>query len=208
MPGITLQGFLLFLFVPLVLFLFLRQPLGPGWSVALGVAIMLGHRVVAAPWAAKFADVRCLWCGRIGVSTSLPVESQGRVWSMHACSPAHAAGATRFFDFTHRWRALVAAGILMPLAWLLLASASAALGWPLTSHETDALVFRVVVATTVVSAAVLPFVGRSGRRRDPAEPLRSPFPIHNLFLLGIRNTLWIFRVVGGWWIADGLRRLF
>ena len=23
---------------------------------------------------------------------------------------------------------------------------------------------------------------------------------HNLFLIGIRNTLWVFRIVGGWWL--------
>jgi len=37
--------------------------------------------------------------------------------------------------------------------------------------------------------------------REAAEPVTSPFPLHNLFLLGIRNTLWVFRVVGAWWLA-------
>ena len=43
--------------------------------------------------------------------------------------------------------------------------------------------------------------------REPEERLRCPFPLHNLLLLGIRQTLWIFRIVGAWWIVDGIRRL-
>ena len=39
-------------------------------------------------------------------------------------------------------------------------------------------------------------------RTAPAslEP-RSAFPAHNLLLLGIGNTLWVFRLVGVWWLA-------
>jgi hypothetical protein len=32
--------------------------------------------------------------------------------------------------------------------------------------------------------------------------------LHNFLLLGIRQTLWIFRIVGAWWIVDGVRRIF
>jgi hypothetical protein len=39
--------------------------------------------------------------------------------------------------------------------------------------------------------------------RIPSDTLVFPFPLHNFFLLGIRNTLWVFRVVGLWWLADG-----
>ena len=40
--------------------------------------------------------------------------------------------------------------------------------------------------------------------RDPAID----FPVHNLFLLGIGNTMWVFRLVGIWWLADGAWRPF
>jgi hypothetical protein len=208
MLGITIQGLLLFLFIPLVLLLFLKQPLGPGLSVAIGVVIMLGHRFFAAPWVAKFADVRCLWCGRVGVSIRVPVMAGGRLWTMSACSEGHAGQVRRFLRFVQNRRAPIAAGIFLPLAWLLVASLASAAGWPLLPHDTNALVFRVVVATTVVSASVFPFVGPPSPVRSPAEPLNCPFPLHNLFLLGIRNTLWIFRIVGLWWVLDGMRRLF
>jgi hypothetical protein len=35
-------------------------------------------------------------------------------------------------------------------------------------------------------------------------PLSVPFPVHNFFLLGVRNLLWVFRLVGLWWIWQGL----
>jgi hypothetical protein len=211
MMALALQGFGLFLFIPLVLTLFLRQPLGPGWSVAIGVAIMAGHRYVAAPWAAKFADVRCLWCGRAQASTGVPVMAGGRLWMMNACSGPHAGHVARFLRFVDRFRAPIAAGIFLPLAWLIVASLAAAAGWPLLPHATNALIFRVVVAATVVSASLFPFVVRGAAPAEAGSeggPLRCPFPIHNLFLLGIGNTLWIFRIVGAWWLADAAWRGF
>lgn len=209
---IAAQGLLLFLFIPLVLFLLLRQPAGPGWSVAIGLAIMFGHRFLAAPWMAKFSDVRCLWCGRVGAGRPLPVVASGREWQMTACSESHATLTARFLGFLFRFRVLIGLGIFLPLAWLILASLSSATGWPLLPHETNALIFRVVVASTVVSASIVPFVPPPpvGLRRGkpaPAPPLRCPFPLHNLFLLGIRNVLWVFRIVGVWWLVDGMLRL-
>jgi hypothetical protein len=205
MLGITVQGLLLFLFIPLVLVLLLRQPLGPGPSVAIGLAIMAGHRFAAAPWMAKFADVRCLWCGRLGVSVPIAVRAGGQAWAMNACSEPHAAQVTRFLAFLHHLRRFIAAGIFLPLAWLLFASLAAAFGRPLLPHDTNALIFRVVVAATVVSAATVPFA-IAGWKPGP-EGLQCPFPLHNLFLLGIGNTLWVFRVVGAWWLVDGAWRL-
>lgn len=203
--ALFLQGVALFLFIPLVLFLFLRQPLGPAWSVGVGLAIMFGHRFLAEPWAAKFADVRCLWCGRVGASRAVTIVAGGRTWPMRACSDHHAAMARRFLGFVFRFEVLIAAGIFAPLAWLLAASLAVAAGHPLLPHETNALVFRVVVAATVVVASLSP-LGPAGAELTDA-PTRCPFPLHNLVLLGIGNTLWVFRLVGAWWLLDAwLRR--
>jgi hypothetical protein len=201
---VAAQGILLFLFIPLVLFLLIRQPAGPGWSVAIGLAIMFGHRFLAAPWMAKFADVRCLWCGRVGAGRTVPVIASGREWHMTACSESHATRVARFLGFLFRFRVLIGLGVFLPLGWLIIASLAAAAGWPLLAHATNALVFRVVVAATVVSASTAPFVVAPSA---PEARLRCPFPLHNLFLLGIRNVLWVFRLVGAWWLIDGLIRL-
>jgi len=203
--ALAAEGLALFLFIPLVLFLFLRQPLGPGWSVATGLAVMFGHRFVAGPWAAKFADARCLWCGRVGAAKAVEVLSGGRTWSMRACSAAHAARARRFLGFVSRFRLPIALGIFVPLAWLVAASFAAAFGHPLLPHPVNALAFRVVVAATVVVTSLAPLVPSAGA--EAAVPARCPFPIHNLVLLGIGNTMWVFRVVGAWWLIDAWLRL-
>ncbi len=203
--GLTVHGVLLFLFIPLVLVLLVRQPLGPGWSVGLGLVVMGSHRFVAAPWMAKFADLRCLWCGRVGATgVPLSVEASGRAWTMRACSTRHAASIVRFLRFLDRCRVFIAAGIFPPLVVLIVDSLAAAAGHPLLPPGAGALQFRVIVAFTVVTASV-------AYRRESADPglaaLCCPFPLHNLFLLGIGKTLWVFRLVGAWWLADGAVRL-
>jgi hypothetical protein len=213
---ITLQGLLLFLFIPLVLVLFLRQPLGPGLSVVLGLLLMFGHRFVAGPWARRHALERCAWCGGRPSNTGRPqvwgeapaspidreVEAGGAAWRLAFCSERHRTSVGRFLTFARRWRRPIAAGIFVPLAVLLVGTLAGAAGWPVLSHDTNALQFRVIVAVTVVSASLGYLLVR-----QPDERLRCPFPLHNLLLLGIRQTLWVFRIVGAWWIVDGIRRL-
>ena len=50
-PLAVLQGMALFVFIPLVLWLFLAQPMGPGWSLVLGIRNTLWvFRLVGAWW--------------------------------------------------------------------------------------------------------------------------------------------------------------
>jgi hypothetical protein len=192
---IEVQGLALFAFVPLVLWLFLAQPLGPAWSLALGVAIIAGHRAVAAPWSARHARERCLWCGRTGHSAGeVPVMAGSRTVVFGACDDSHGRLARQFFGFVNRYRAAIVAGIFVPLAVLLGGTLLGVMGYGLLPHGANALQFRVIVASTVV------FVSLTYRRSPPAPEPRSAFPVHNLFLLGIRNTLWVFRIVGAWWL--------
>ena len=197
---LRLEGILLFAFIPLVLWLYLRQPIGPGWSVALGVSIMLSHRFLAAPWMLRRATGRCLWCGGAGPLTErVRVASGRRTLELAACGPEHRDLCGRFLSFAARYRAPIALGIFAPLGLLLLGSAALALGRPFISHDALAAQFRIVVAATVAGASVAYRLAP-----PPAGDLRCPFPLHNLFLLGIRNTLWVFRIVGAWWLAGGV----
>jgi hypothetical protein len=129
----------------------------------------------------------------------------GRTWPMRACSDHHEAMARRFLGFVSRFRVPIALGIFVPLAWLLAASLADAAGHPVLPRETNTLVFRLVVASTVVLASLSPLLPAGAEHR--VSPARCPFPLHNLVLLGIGNTLWVFRLVGAWWIIDGARRL-
>ena len=58
---------------------------------------------------------------------------------------------------------------------------------------------ELLVSTAVLFRWARPFPG--------SDPIPFPFPIHNLALLGIRNTLFVFAGVGVWWLALSAGRL-
>ncbi len=195
-----LLGLLLFLPVPLVLVLFTRAPLGVGVSLGLGVGLIATHRLYARPFALGRAGRRCLYCGA-SVSSAAPVrliEPAGvTVWSAHH---AHAAILRRVFGWAERHRRRLLAGILGTLAVFLIATPLAAGRWlgPLTTADTVAF-FRLGVALTVLP------LGWLSARRGPlvAEP-RVPFPVHIQALIGTAAVLWLFRLIGLLWLAQGL----
>ncbi len=155
--ALALQGAALFAFIPLVLFLFLRLPLGPGPSLAAGMVLMLGHRFVAAPWAARHAGERCLWCGKSPAGPAarrLEIRSGKRTWPLAACGEDHARSAARFVTFAARWRGPLMLGIFAPLFVLLAATSAEALGRPIMAAGWAALQFRMIVAATVVGASL------------------------------------------------------
>ena len=198
-----IQGILLFLFIPLVLMLFLGQPMGPAASLTIGLVVMLGHRQVAAPWVRRHAAGRCAWCAGPAGARAVPLEVAGARgnWHLVACSEAHAGRTRRFLSTLRRWRVPITAGIFAPLLLLLAGTLALALGHGFLPHAENVRQFRLVVAATVVLASLAyPWV------RRPDEALSCPFPLHNLLLLGIRQTLWVFRLVGAWWILDAAWR--
>lgn len=207
-----LAGVLVFLPVPLVLFLFTRAPLGIGPSLLLGVAVMLTHRIYARPLALARADRRCLWCGR-GVAAGAPaltVEEPTDTTRWRTCAGAHEERVRRFLGRAGRHALSLRIGILLPLAvFLALAGLAAAhYPWPLTFA--DAVNgFRLAIGSTVLPLALATGLEEKGRP-VPADPLKSPFPVHIQALIGTFAVLWLFRIVGTAWVlvaaAHFLRR--
>ncbi len=204
--GWQLLGVALFLFIPVVLVLFVRHPRPVAASLAGGIALMLGHRFLARPYMEAVRGRKCLWCnGRPRPhGEPLPLAtgraSAGGVLMATVC-PRHHRAASRFCSFLDRVALPLRLGIFVPLLLLLAALTAAALGsgrW----LDPAVAVFQLVVGLTVNLAAC----GYLAWRRVDAEP-RLPFPAHNFFLLGIRNLLWIFRLVGVWWIVRGIASL-
>jgi biotin transport system substrate-specific component len=194
-------GVALFAFIPLVLYLFVGHPEPVAASLAFGLALMLGHRFLAAPYPALVRERRCLWCNRRLPATweSLTLAARGGPLEARTC-PRHRAPAARFFSFLAAARAPLALGIFLPLLLLLAALAAAALGRPGPLPVATAL-FRLAIGLTVITASLA--YPLAAERRPPAVP----FPVHNFFLLGVRPLLWIFRIVGVWWLVAGARFL-
>ena len=190
-------GVLLFLFIPVVLVLFVRHPEPIAASLVGGIVLMLGHRFLARPFMERVRPLRCVWCGRfLGEDhASLAIATREGELELRTC-PRHAEPADRFFSWLLRIKPILRAGILVPLVALLAALAFAAFGdrEPL---ERVTKLFQLVIGVTVHIAAA------GSLFSSTRQPLRAVFPLHNFYLLGIRNILWIFRLVGIWWIGVG-----
>lgn len=195
-------GLLLFLFIPAVLFLFVRHP-APLWlSLAGGVALMVGHRRLARPYFRRALARKCVWCNRTlpAAAEALALTQRSETFAARAC-PGHRAPAAKFFAFLGRFRLPLALGIFVPLLALLATLAAAAAGQKVPLPAVTAF-FQLAIGLTVNAAAL-------AYRFTPESPagaaLPVPFPVHNFFLLGVRTLLWIFRLVGLWWIFVGAR---
>lgn len=198
-------GVLLFLFIPLVLWLFVRHPAPIAASLAVGVGLMGGHRFLARPYMRRALGWKCVWCNRVLPETggpgseTLELASGGTLHTARCCT-GHRRPAARFFRFAAAARQPLRVGIFLPLLLLLTALAAAAAGHP---WRLDAAVafFQLAVGLTV-SVAAWGWLGtRTGEEAAGAIPV--PFPLHNFLLLGVRTLLWIFRLVGAWWIVRG-----
>jgi hypothetical protein len=195
---IHLSGIGLFLFIPLVLFLFLRFPLGILPSFGLAIFLMLSHRFVAIPFMNRYRGSRCFWCGKASrARTGLTVQAN-KLLEFQFCEEICLSPAKRFFDFCSRYRTFFRVGIFVPLAWYVITMLLVGFGKFDFPVEWNRFIFQFFVAITVVSIS---FLYRSGNETQQPS---FPFPIHNLFLLGARNTLQVFRYVGLWWIAASL----
>ncbi len=196
-------GIGLFLFIPVVLVLFVRHPEPIAASLVGGVVLMLGHRFVARPYFDRVRGAKCIWCNRWlegreggGEPERLEIEAGGAAVGFVAC-PGHAEPARRFFAWVDDRRLLLRLGIGVPLVALLAALAAAVFGdreWLAGATSW----FRLVIGITVNVASLGPFVPPT-RTGVP----RAAFPLHNFSLLGVRAILWIFRLVGAWWIVTG-----
>lgn len=203
-PGslIHITGIALFLFIPLVLFLFLRFPFGILPSFAVAIVLMFSHRFVAIPFMDRHRSQRCFWCGRTSRARQAIHVRAGTQMVFECCTEGCLSNTRRFLDFCARYKWLFRIGIFLPLLWYIVTMLLNGLGVITFPIAWDRFLFQILIACTVVSISLLYKLGRE------AEELSFPFPIHNLFLLGIRNTLLVFRLVGIWWIAASLYFLY
>lgn len=201
-----LQGLALFLFIPLVLWLFLAQP-GPDLVALLaGVAIMFGHRLLASPFVDRNLDKRCIWSGEeIAPGCGYKVTSSGQTRTFNSYNDAYRDHASRFFTFAQQFAWPLRIAILAPLAFYLVMEILRAVGVNATSHALNAVVFQGVIGlTTLTTFVAYRFVKPIPHMKGPVN---FPFPAHNVALLGIFWTLLVFATVGAWWIYTAITSL-
>jgi hypothetical protein len=207
-------GILLFLPVPVVLVLFTRMPFGVVPSIAAGLALMLTHPHYARPWAVRHAAHRCLWCGgpvaagtRIAVGNALAVSDPRSTVQWGACSEEHRTSLVTMLRFAAKHGAWLRVGILGTVAVALVAAVLADRGWLGPVYVSDASAFfRLGVGLTVLPLGWLgPRLGdaRGAIPTTSSDTLSAPFPLHLAALIGINAVLWLFRLVGLIWLAQG-----
>jgi hypothetical protein len=199
-------GLVLFLPVPLVLWLFTQQPLGVALSLALGVVLVVTHRLYARPFALRHAPARCLWCGgAAGEGVMLELEEPLGRSAWRACGASHHERLRRVFHWAQAHAGFLKVLILGGLAVFLPAALLAGRRGLGTLTPADSVAFfRLAVA-----AAVLPLGWLAPRHAPDADsPQRVPFPVHMQALVGTLAVLWLFRLVGLWWLFLGLRHLW
>jgi len=199
MTRTRLTGALLFLFIPLVLVLYLRMPLGLAPSVLLGIALMLAHRRIARPFMDRHLGTRCFWCGRDlpGPGAPAPFLSRGETIAAQACSDTHADRLIAFTRMVAAGRLVVFALVLLPVLIYLGNALLTIAGHGFLPLDTARAVFKIPIAVAVVSLSFAWPLG-SKLARGPAID----FPAHNLSLLGVSWTLWVFRLVGLFWLGQ------
>lgn len=211
-------GALLFLPVPIVLFLFVRLPFGV-WSLAGGLVLMMTHPLYARPWALRRSAGRCLWCGRsigsIGRGVAAGVTKPARLslevtdprgphpW--HFCDTGHrarAASALRRAAMQQRW---LRAGVGGSLGIFLAAAAVALLrpSIPFTPRDASAF-FQLAVAVTVLRLAAWPARAPAPEKDAGSPGAAAPFPLHLPALIGIDTVFWLFRLIGVIWLVQGV----
>jgi len=197
-----LPGLILFLPVPLVLWLFTQTPLGVAPSLGLGAVLVVTHRLYARPYARRRAEERCLWCG--GPAASGPrvrAEEPFGITAWRACRAAHAHRLEGVLGWAGRHAGLLRLGILGTLVVFLPGALLADRGLlgPLTTADAVAF-FRTGVALTVLP------LGWLSSPADPPSPeaARLPFPLHIQALVGTAVVVWLFRLVGLLWLGLGL----
>lgn len=193
-------GVLLFLPVPLVLWLLTAQPLGVTVSLVLAGTLMLSHRFYARPWALSRSGQRCLWCGTSSRLVPLELEEPQGLTRWVACSEDHASRLRATFGWASARPLFLRIGILGSLLLLLVLSfvpLVVSVPW-LASTDGPAL-FRLGVAVTVLP------LGWLGPRSSFVSPGRLPFPVHIQALIGTLAVSWLFRLVGLVWLVVGIR---
>jgi hypothetical protein len=200
---IHVRGILLFAFIPLTLYLFVQHPLGIVISFSIGLFFMFTHRFAAAPFMERHREARCLWCGRAAPGrAAIDVATRRSARRFAVCGVRCEANVRAFAGFVDAHRRAIAVAIFVPLGYYLAAGFAAAAFGAGLPEEVNRCLLQAPIALTVVLVALLYRRGRS-----PQAP-RVPFPIHNLFLLGIRATLAVFLVMGLVWLGQVALRLF
>jgi hypothetical protein len=161
---------------------------------------MFGHRFIARPYMLRNINKRCIWSGK-GLKknpSSFILRSKKGDLTLYAKTTSNKENAVRFFNFVDSARIFLKPAILGTLTWYLCSVIIGEINpdWQYLKRDLFVQIFKLVIAVSVLLGSFLYKIGKT------VEPVNAVFPVHNFFLLGIRWILWVFRIVGAWWIVQ------
>lgn len=166
---------------------------------------------------------------RVAVGHALAVSDPRGTVNWGACSDEHRMSLVHLLRLAAKHGTLLRVGILGTVAIALVAAVLADRGWLGPFYVSDATAFfRLGVGLTVLPLGWLgPRLGerddaapaligptavdRGGTgsarlgpgRTETVDTLSAPFPLHLAALIGVNAVLWLFRLVGLIWLAQG-----
>ena len=194
---VYMEGVALFLFIPLTLFIMLVFPLGILLSLLTAIALIGSHRFIARPYMMKNKEHKCLWCNMIPekmVHSTIIVKEGQKELTFNACQEKCQQEIIKFFSFTGNYGQWIKWCIIIPLFLYIVGSLLLLSGFYHWDIKWNKVFFKGIIAFCVIVISIVYKI------KTKSKELSFPLPIHNLLLLGIRNTLWIFRIVGVWWL--------
>ena len=194
---LRLLGLLLFLPLPVGLYLMIAQPVHPLGALIAGVVLLVCHGFVAAPFIEAHLLDRCIWSGReIAPGCAYKVTSSGSTRAFNSYNDVFRERASRLFTLFHKlfWPLRVA--VLAPVAFFVVMELLRHVGQPVTSASTNLGVLLggaglVLILIAVGQRFVEPIPHNKG-------PVRFPLPASTVALLGVFWTL-VLGVVAAVW---------
>ncbi len=191
------EGLLLFLVVPAALYLLLAQPVHPLGSIVVAVLLLFGHRFLADPFIDRTIDRRCLWTGaEIAPGCGYRVVSGGTERVFHCYTDQKRESAAKFLTFTQRFAWPLRAIVFGSIGYYVGAEVARTLDVPnAVPHDVNVIILEGVLGLTALATVVAYRFVKPIPHHAPA-PVRFPFAVHHVALLGIFWTLVAYGIAG------------
>lgn len=201
---LRLKGILLFLPLPIGLYLLLAQPGNALVAVIVGAVMVAVHGHLTARPVDADIDRRCVWSGReIAPGCGYRVTIAGTTRVFNSYNDVFRDRAARYFTFAQRMFWPLRVAVIAPLAFFVVMEVARHSGGTIT----DAVFNQRVLCIGIAAVALFILIGQRFVEPVPHNkgPVRYPFQPPGVAFLGIFWTLTLAALFGAWWTYSVVR---
>jgi len=202
------QGLLLFLLIPLAIYLLIAQPLWPLASLIAGAVLLVVVRFAALPHLTRHKQTRCAWSGaEIAPGCIYKVISSGVEHTLHFESDKKRERAAHLLTFAQKYAWPLRVLLIGPMVYYVVIEVLRMAGVEgIPSHQTNVAcatgAFGIVILVTSIAHRFIEPIPHM------KSPVTVPFAVQVAFLLGMCWTLVAFTLAGLIGVAAAARTLF